>query len=46
VNVGQHTILLRLLKICAVVTVSVRRVKLAMSEACRSQREFITPSTT
>lgn len=33
---------LRLLKIGAVVTVSVRRVKLAMSEACPNQREFIT----
>ena len=32
----------RLLKIGAVVTVSVRRVKLAMSEACANQREFIT----
>lgn len=36
-----NTIRLRLLKIGAVVTVSVRRVKLAMSEACPSQREFI-----
>ncbi len=35
------TIRLRLLKIGAVVTVSVRRVKLAMSEACANQREFI-----
>lgn len=37
-----NTIRLRLLKIGAVVTVSVRRVKLAMSEACVNQREFIT----
>lgn len=36
-----HTIRLRLLKIGAVVTVSVRRVKLAMSQACPNQREFI-----
>jgi len=36
-----HTIRLKLLKIGAVVTVSVRRVKLAMSEACPHQREFI-----
>ncbi|AMN47529.1 transposase [Steroidobacter denitrificans] len=36
-----NTIRLRLLKIGAVVTVSVRRVKLAMSEACATQREFI-----
>lgn len=36
-----HTIRLRLLKIGAVVTVSVRRVKLAMSSACPQQREFI-----
>lgn len=36
-----NTIRLRLLKIGAVVTVSVRRVKLAMSEACANQREFI-----
>ena len=36
-----HTIRLRLLKIGAVVTVSVRRVKLAMSETCVNQREFI-----
>jgi Transposase DDE domain group 1 len=35
------TIRLKLLKIGAVVTVSVRRVKLAMSEACANQREFI-----
>lgn len=35
------TIRLRLLKIGAVVTVSVRRVKLAMSSACPNQREFI-----
>ena len=35
------TIRLRLLKIGAVVTVSVRRVKLAMSSACPHQREFI-----
>ena len=36
-----HTIRLRLLKIGAVVTVSVRRVKLAMSQACPNQSEFI-----
>jgi Transposase DDE domain group 1 len=36
-----NTIRLRLLKIGAVVTISVRRVKLAMSEACTTQREFI-----
>ena len=36
-----NTIRLKLLKIGAVVTVSVRRVKLAMSEACTNQREFI-----
>ncbi|HKQ83055.1 MAG TPA: IS1380 family transposase [Steroidobacteraceae bacterium] len=36
-----NTIRLRLLKIGAVVKVSVRRVKLAMSEACANQREFI-----
>ncbi len=36
-----NTIRLRLLKIGAVVTVSVRRVKLAMSQACPNQREFI-----
>jgi len=35
------TMRLRLLKIGAVVTVSVRRVKLAMSSACPNQREFI-----
>ncbi len=33
-----HTIRLRLLKLGAVVRVSVRRVKLAMSEACPNQR--------
>jgi hypothetical protein len=32
---------LRLLKIGAVVTVSVRRIKLAMSSACPYQAEFI-----
>jgi hypothetical protein len=37
-----NAIRLKLLKIGAVVTVSVRRVKLAMSEACTNQREFIT----
>jgi hypothetical protein len=37
----SNTIRLRLLKIGAVVTVSVRRVKLAMSSACPNQREFI-----
>ena len=36
-----NTVRLRLLKIGAVVTVSVRRVKLAMSEACPNRREFI-----
>ena len=36
-----NTIRLRLLKIGAVVTVSVRRVKLAMSDACPNQREFV-----
>ena len=36
-----NTIRLKLLKIGAVVTVSVRRVRLAMSEACPNQREFI-----
>ncbi len=36
-----NTIRLKLLKIGAVVTVSVRRVKLAMSEACPNQPEFI-----
>jgi hypothetical protein len=36
-----NTIRLKLLKIGAVVTLSVRRVKLAMSEACPNQREFI-----
>jgi hypothetical protein len=39
-----NTIRLRLLKIGAVVTISVRRVKLAMSEACPHQREFIRPT--
>ncbi len=36
-----NTVRLKLLKIGAVVTVSVRRVKLALSEACPNQREFI-----
>lgn len=36
-----NTIRLKLLKIGAVVRVSVRRVKVAMSEACPHQREFI-----
>ena len=36
-----NTLRLRLLKIGAVVTVSARRVKLAMSSACPHQREFI-----
>ena len=36
-----NTIRLRLLKIGAVVTVSVRRVKLAMTQACPNQREYI-----
>jgi hypothetical protein len=36
-----HTIRLKLLKIGAVVTVSVRRVRLAMSEACPNQPEFL-----
>jgi hypothetical protein len=35
-----NTIRLKLLKIGAVVTVSVRRVKLAMSNSCPNQREF------
>lgn len=35
-----HTIRLKLLKIGAVVKISVRRVKLAMSESCPNQREF------
>jgi len=35
------TLRLRLLKIGAIVTVSVRRVKVAMSSACPNQREFI-----
>lgn len=35
-----HTIRLKLLKIGAVVTVSVRRVKLALSSACAYQQEF------
>jgi hypothetical protein len=37
-----NTIRLRLLKIGALVTVSVRRVKLAMSSACPSQAEYTT----
>lgn len=36
------TLRLKLLKIGAVITLSVRRVKLALSEACPHQREFIT----
>ena len=36
-----NTIRLKLLKIGAVLTVSVRRVKLAMSEACPNQNEYI-----
>jgi len=36
-----NTIRLKLLKIGAVVTVSVRRVKLSMSQACPHQGEFI-----
>lgn len=36
-----NTIRLRVLKIGAVINVSVRRVKLAMSEACANQPEFI-----
>ena len=36
-----NTIRLRLLKIGAVVTVSVHRVKLALSSACPEQREFV-----
>jgi hypothetical protein len=36
-----NTIRLRLLKIGAAVTVSVRRVRLAMSSACPNQREFL-----
>ena len=37
----SNTIRLKLLKIGAVVTISVRRVKLAMSSACPHRREFI-----
>jgi hypothetical protein len=37
-----NTSRLKLLKIGAVITVSVRRVKPALSEACPDQREFIT----
>ncbi|MBX9629894.1 MAG: hypothetical protein K2X67_05160 [Burkholderiales bacterium] len=40
-GVVTHAIRLKLLKIGAVVTLSVRRVRLAMSEACASQPEFI-----
>ena len=36
-----HTLRLKLLKIGAVVTVSVRRVRLALSSACPNQAEFI-----
>jgi hypothetical protein len=36
-----NTIRLKLLRIGAVVRVSVRRVKLAISEDCANQREFI-----
>ncbi|MCC6172536.1 MAG: transposase [Gammaproteobacteria bacterium] len=36
-----NTIRLRLLKIGAVVTISVRRMKLAMSSACPNQAEYI-----
>jgi hypothetical protein len=36
-----NTIRFKLLKIGAVVSASVRRVKLAMNEACPNQREFI-----
>jgi hypothetical protein len=38
---SAHTIRLQLLKIGAIVTVSVRRIKLAMSSACPNQPEFI-----
>jgi len=38
---SAQTMRLKLLKIGAVITVSVRRVRLAMSEACPYQREFI-----
>jgi len=38
---SAHTIRLKLLKFGAVITVSVRRVRLAMSEGCPYQREFI-----
>jgi hypothetical protein len=41
-SASANTIRLRLLKIGAVVSVSVRRVKLAMSSACPHQWEFIT----
>ena len=40
-DAAVNTIRLKLLKIGAVVTLSVRRVKLAMSEACPNQSEFI-----
>ena len=40
-NACAHTLRLQLLKIGAVVTVSVRRVKLALSSACPHQYEFI-----
>ena len=39
---SAHTIRLRLLKIGAVVAVSVRRVRVAMSSACPNQTEFVT----
>lgn len=40
-NACADTIRLRLLKIGARITVSIRRVKFALSEACPNQREFI-----
>ena len=40
-NACANTIRLRLLEIGARITVSVRRIKIAFSEACPNQREFI-----
>ena len=40
-NACAHTLRLQLLKIGAVISVSARRVKLALSSACPHQREFI-----
>ena len=44
-SASAHTMRLRLLKTGAVVTPSVRRVRLAMSSVCPKQREFTPPST-